>query len=107
MRSYRIPKGCAWKLEASCKNVYSVFGHCYELKRGANVRTDKKIFVNTNIALLSISFYLSGGNPKYRSFVLVVKAESNIINFAALLWEELTLLKFNKIPLQPPQTVDA
>ena len=62
-----------------------MFGHCYELKRGASVGTDKKMFMNTNTALLSISFCLSGVNPKYRSFVLVVTAESNIINFAALL----------------------
>ena len=58
-----------------------MFGHCYQLKRGASVRTDKKMFVNTNTALLSISFCLSGGNPKYRSFVLVVlRKELNLLN---------------------------
>ena len=41
--------------------------------------------LNTNIALLNISFYLSGSIPKYRSFVSVDKEESGIINFAVLL----------------------
>ena len=41
--------------------------------------------LNTNTALLNISFSLSGSIPKYRSFVLVDKEESDIINFAALL----------------------
>ena len=41
--------------------------------------------LNTNTALLNISFSLSGSSPKYRSFVSVVKEESDIINFAALL----------------------
>ena len=41
--------------------------------------------LNTNTALLNISFSLSGSSPKYRSFVSVVKEESVIINFAALL----------------------
>ena len=40
--------------------------------------------LNTNTALLNISFSLSGSIPKYRSFVLVDKEES-VINFAALL----------------------
>ena len=40
--------------------------------------------LNTNTALLNISLSLSGSSPKYRSFVSVVKEESNIINFAAL-----------------------
>ena len=40
--------------------------------------------LNTNIALLTISFSLSGSIPKYRSFVSVDKEES-VINFAALL----------------------
>ena len=41
--------------------------------------------LNTNAALLNISFSLSGSSPKYRSFVSVVKEESDIINFAVLL----------------------
>ena len=41
--------------------------------------------LNTNTALLNISFSLCGSSPKYRSFVLGVKEESDIINFAALL----------------------
>ena len=41
--------------------------------------------LNTNTALLNVSFSLSGSSPKYRSFVSVVKEESDIINFAALL----------------------
>ena len=41
--------------------------------------------MNTNTALLIISFSLSGSSPKYRSFVLAVKEESDIINFAAIL----------------------
>ena len=41
--------------------------------------------LNTNTALLNTSFSLSGSIPKYRSFVSVVKEESDIINFAALL----------------------
>ena len=61
--------------------------------------------LNTNTDLLNISFSLSGIISKYRSFVSVVKEESNIISFAALLWRELSLL--NKISLQPSQTVDA
>ena len=40
--------------------------------------------LNTNTALLNISFSLSGSSPKYRSFVWVVKEELDI-NFAALL----------------------
>ena len=40
--------------------------------------------LNTDTASLNISFSLSGSSPKYRSFVSVVKEESNIINFAAL-----------------------
>ena len=51
--------------------------------------------LNTNTALLNISFSLSGSSPKNRSFVSVVKEESDIISFAALLWRELSLL--NKI----------
>ena len=41
--------------------------------------------LNTNTALLSISFSLSGSIPKNRSFVSVDKEESDIINSAALL----------------------
>ena len=41
--------------------------------------------LNTNTALLNISFSLSGSSPKYRSFVSVVKEESDIISFAVLL----------------------
>ena len=41
--------------------------------------------LNTNTALLNISFSLSGSGPKYRSFLSVVKEESVIISFAALL----------------------
>ena len=37
--------------------------------------------LNPNTALLNISFSLSGSRPKYRSFVSVVKEESDI-NFA-------------------------
>ena len=33
--------------------------------------------LNTNTALLNISFSLSGSSPKYCSFVLVVKKESD------------------------------
>ena len=54
--------------------------------------------LNTNIALLNIiiiiiyrfyiAFSLSGSSPKYRNFVSVVTEESDIINFAALLWRE-------------------
>ena len=40
--------------------------------------------LNTNTALLNISFSLSGSIPKYRSFVSVDKEELDI-NFAALL----------------------
>ena len=36
--------------------------------------------LNTNTALLNISFSLGGSIPKYRSFVLVDKEESDIIN---------------------------
>ena len=61
--------------------------------------------LNTNTALLNISFSLSGSIPKYRSFVSVDKEESDIISFAALLGRELSLL--NKTSLQPSQTVDA
>ena len=41
--------------------------------------------LNTNTALLNISFSLSRSFPKYRSFVSVDKEKSDIINFAALL----------------------
>ena len=41
--------------------------------------------LNTNTAILNISFSLNGSSPKYRSFVSVVKEESDIIKFAALL----------------------
>ena len=41
--------------------------------------------LNTNTAFLNITFSLSGSSPKYRSFVSVVKEESDIINFVALL----------------------
>ena len=41
--------------------------------------------LNPNTALLNISFSLRGSSPKYRIFVSVVKQESDIINFAALL----------------------
>ena len=41
--------------------------------------------LNTNTALLNVSFSLSGSSPRYRSFVSVDKEESDIINFAALL----------------------
>ena len=41
--------------------------------------------LNTNTALLNISFSLGGNIPKYRIFVSVNKEESDIINFAALL----------------------
>ena len=41
--------------------------------------------LNTNTALLNISFSLSGSSPKYRSYVSVDKEEANIINSAALL----------------------
>ena len=40
--------------------------------------------LNTSTALLNISFSLSGSGPKYRSFVSVVKEESDI-NAAGLL----------------------
>ena len=56
--------------------------------------------LNTNKALLNISFCLSGSISKYRSFVSVDKEESDIINFAVLLGRELSLL--NKISLQRP-----
>ena len=39
--------------------------------------------LNANAVLLNISFSLSGSSPKYRSFVSVLKEESDIINFAA------------------------
>ena len=71
--------------------------------------------LNTNTALLNIiiiiiyrfyiAFSLSGSSPKYRNFVSVVTEESDIINFAALLRRELSLL--TKISLHPSQTVDA
>ena len=38
--------------------------------------------LNTVTALLKISFSLSGSNPKYRSFVSVVKEESDISSAA-------------------------
>ena len=41
--------------------------------------------LNTNIALLNISFSLSRHSPNYLCVVSVVKEESDIINFAALL----------------------
>ena len=41
--------------------------------------------LNTNTALLNISFSFSGSSPKYRSFVSVDEEESDVINFAALL----------------------
>ena len=41
--------------------------------------------LNTNPALLNISFSLSRSIPKYHSFVSVDKEESDVINFAALL----------------------
>ena len=40
--------------------------------------------LNTSTASFSIRFSLSGSGPKYRSFVSVVKEESDI-NFAGLL----------------------
>ena len=46
--------------------------------------------LNTNTAILNISFSLNGSSPKYRSFVSVVKEESDIMNFAAFLWRELS-----------------
>ena len=39
--------------------------------------------LNTNTALLNISFSLSGSSPKYLSFVSVDKEESDIINFCS------------------------
>ena len=41
--------------------------------------------LNINTVLLNISFSLSRSSTKYRSCVSVVKEESDIINFAALL----------------------
>ena len=35
--------------------------------------------LNTNTALFNVSFSLSGSSPQYRSFVSVVKEESDII----------------------------
>ena len=45
--------------------------------------------LNIDIALMSISFSLSGSSSKYRSSVSVVRAESDINNSAALLRREL------------------
>ena len=74
-------------------------------KKLFKVRRCKILYaLNTNTALLNISFSLSGSIPKYRSFVSVDKEESDI-NFAALMWRKLSLL--NKISLQPSQRVDA
>ena len=110
-----IPQGCAWKWEISFKKVSSRIGQSYVSWCGANVGTDKNLFkvrrckifvcLNTNTVLLNKSFSLSGSIPKYRRFVSVDKEESDIINFAALLWRDLSLL--NKISLQPSQTVYA
>ena len=49
--------------------------------------------LNTNTALLNMSFSLSGSSPKYRSFVSVVKEESDI-SFAAL--QSVKRIKFVK-----------
>ena len=57
--------------------------------------------LNTNTALLNISFSLSGSSLKYRSFVSAVKEEEYIISFTAFLRREFGL--FNKILLQPSQ----
>ena len=43
---------------------------------------------NTNTALLNTSFSLSGSSPKYRSFVSVVKEESDISSILQLFCEE-------------------
>ena len=44
--------------------------------------------LNTSIALLNISFSLSGSSPKYHSFVSVVKEESDIPSILQLFCEE-------------------
>ena len=69
-------------------------GLFYGLGCGRSVEKDKKLskiqrpkilcVLQTDTALLNISFSLSGSSPKYRCFVSVVKEESDI-NFAALL----------------------
>ena len=41
--------------------------------------------LNANAVLLNISFSLSGSSPKHRSFVSVLKEESDLIKFPALL----------------------
>ena len=103
-----IPQGRAWKWRISFKKVYSCgFGRSYVSWCGANVQQIKSCLryggarflysLNTDTALLNISFSLSGSIPKYRSFVSVDKEESDIINVAALLWRELSLL--NKISI--------
>ena len=61
--------------------------------------------LKTSTALFNISFSRSGSSPKCCSLASVVNDKSGIINFAALLWRELSL--WNRISLQPSQTVDA
>ena len=41
--------------------------------------------LNANAVLLNIRFSLSGSSPKHRSFVSVLKEESDLIKFPALL----------------------
>ena len=68
---------------------------------GARFRNDLK----TSSALFNISFSRSGSSPKRCSISSVVTDKSDIINFAALLWREFSM--WNRISLQPSQTVDA
>ena len=60
--------------------------------------------LNTSTALLNLSLSLSESKPKCCSLVSTVKDGSGSINFAALLWRELSFLNRS---LQPSQTVDA
>ena len=61
--------------------------------------------LKTSTALFNISFSRSRNSLKCCSLASVVNEKSGIINFAALLWRELSL--WNRISLQPSQTVDA
>ena len=111
----RVPKGRTCEGEADFKQVYSGFGQYHRSRWGTTVVANKKMSLRywgarfrkalkTSTALFSISFSRSGSSPKCCSLALVVNDKSGIINFAALLWRELSL--WQRISLQPSQTVD-
>ena len=113
----RVPKGRTCEREAGFKQVYSGFGQYHWSRWGKTVVANKKVFeilgcqiskkkaLKTSTALFNMSFSRSGSSPKCCSLASVVNDKSGIINFTALLWRELSL--WNRISLQPSQTVDA